>query len=777
MRSGELLCVFLCWLWAGEAAAARSSAVAVSADSSTTSAAPAPKPATAGVAEIVITAQKRPEPAQRVPISVSVLNGQTLALKGIKDLFQAVTLVPGAVFSRAPDDGFALTFRGLGTAARPQAFEQSIALFSDGVFLGKTRLYSVGLFDLDRIEFIEGTQSTMLGKNASLGAISLITRQPGNRSSFEGRAGYELIDGGYQLDLASDLPISDNVSLRIAAHDNDLNGWVHNDITDHNGPEHKDLGLRATVRADVSDRLKFTGSYQYSDNRQIGASYQLVGGNLPPIFGDNRLDNHLSQFTAATSTGDTLHRIRSHIATLKADLAVGSHTLVAQSAYVAYALHNIDDFDFSPDDSNVFDRKEKYHQFTQELRIQSPTGGALDYMAGVFFLASHWDSLETQDWHVPGFPPEGPPGPGQLFNGPFADHFIQDQKAYSGFASGTWHISRTLRLAGGLRYTRETKQVLFGRTALAPFTVWNTIANPPFDPTPLSHKSSFLDGNVSLQYDVAHNVMAYASFGHGSKSGGFVETNTIAVPPELLVDGRVPPKLVAAGAAIKDEKVKSYELGLKSSLFEHRLRLNLAAFWTDISNLQDTVFTGGTLGFITFNGPARSRGAEADATLLVTPHLRFDGSITFADATMVIQPIDPATNAPEIDARGDAVFGRFHRPQAPKVIFNVGPSYDAPLSSRYNWHIGATIRHRSMMFNERQNEFPSKPLTTLDLWAGIETRDKRWGIDIVGKNVTNAISEDFASPSVDPRFSAFFGSHLAGPNPLRTVMISVHANY
>lgn len=736
-----------------------------------------PREATAGVSEIVITARKRSEAAQRVPIVVSVLTSDTLAKEQVKDLFQAVALVPGVVFSRAPDDGGSLTFRGLGTASRPTAFEQSIALFTDGVFLGKTQLYSITLFDLDRIEFIKGTQSTMLGKNASLGAISLISRQPGDKLSLEGKAGFELVDRGYQLEQASNLPLSDNVSLRIAAHYNDLNGWVHNDVTGHNGPEHKDLGLRATMQARVSDHFTLTGSYQYSDNRQIGASYQLVGGDLPAIFGDDKLDNHTSQFAPDTRSHDTEHRTRSHVATLKAELEVGTHTLFAQSAYVAYNLHNLDDFDFSPDDSITFDRTEKYRQFTQEIRLQSPTGGDLDYMAGLFFLGSHWDSMETQDWHVPGFPPVGPPPPGQLFNGPFTNHFIQDQNAYSVFSSATWHINRTLRLAGGLRYTRETKNALFSRVALSPLTVWNTIANPPFDPTPLSHKSSFLDGNASLEHDLARDVMAYVAVGHGSKSGGFVQTNTIAVPPQLLVNGKVPPDLVAAGAAVKDESVWSYEAGIKSELFNRRLRLNAAAFWTNIKNFQDTVFTGGTLGFITFNGPVRSRGVEIDSSLLLTPRLRLDGGATYADSTGIIQPIDPTTNAPAVDANGNPVFGRFRRSQAPKLIFNLGPSYDAPLSSRFNWHWGANIRHRSSMFNQRQHEFPSRPLTTLDLWAGIETRDKRWGIDIVGKNVTNAISEDFASPSVDPRFSAFFGSHLAGPNPLRTVMISAHVNY
>ena len=401
-----------------------------------------------------------------------------------------------------------------------------------------------------------------------------------------------------------------------------MNGWVRNDRTDHLGPQHKDLGLRATLRADVTDTFRLTVSDQYADNQQIGSSYRASRGTLPAQYGESVLDGHTAQYTAQTSNGDTFHVTKSNVAYLKGELEIGTHTLVAQSAYVTYTLNNRDDFDFSTDDSVNFLRSERYRQFTQELRIQSPTGGKFDYMAGFFFLSSHWDSLENQVWQVPGFPPAGAPGPGQLFNGPFANHFVQDQKAYSVFASGAYHFTDALRLAGGVRYTRETKDVVFGRTASAPFTVWNTIANPPFDPTPLSHKSSFVDGNVSLQYDVSHSVMAYASFGHGSKAGGFVESNTIATPPGALVNGKVPAALVAAGAGIKDEEVMSYEVGLKTTLLNRRLRFNIAGFWTDITNFQDTLFTGGTLGFITFNGPARSRGVEIETAFQLTPALK-----------------------------------------------------------------------------------------------------------------------------------------------------------
>ena len=729
-----------------------------------------------GLDEIVVTALKRKESAQTIPVTVEAVAGASLAQQGIKDLFQAVTLVPGVVFSRAPDDGLALTFRGLGTQARPQAFEQSVALFTDGIFIGKGRLYSTSFFDVDRMEFIKGTQSTLLGKNASLGAISVISRQPGDTLSLEARGGYEFVDGGYTFDAASDIPVAKDVSLRIAAHYNDLNGWVHNDYTNHQGPEHKDLGLRATLSAQVTDALKVTGSYQYGDNQQIGASYQLVGA-VPARYGDGVLNDHTSQFTTITNDGDSHHQTKSDVGNLKVQFQVGEHQLISQTSYLDYKLLFKDDFDFSSDDSINFQRAETYRQFTEEFRLQSPTNQAVEYMAGVFYLDSHWNSLEDQLWAVPGFPPAGGPPPGQLFNGPFHNSFVQDSKAYSGFASANWHMTDALRLTGGVRYTREQKNVVYGRTNSAPFTVWNSIANPPFDPTNLSHSSNFVDGNVSIQYDIARDIMAYVSFGHGSKSGGYVETNTIATPPPLFVNGKVPAALVAAGSAIKDEFTKTYEVGLKTTLLDRRLRLNGAVFWTDIKNFQDTVFTGGTLGFLTFNGPARSRGAELESAFQIVPAFRLDGGITYADATSIIQPIDPATNAPQVDANGNPVFGRFRRSQAPKIIYNLGGTYETAITGDLDARLGASVRYRSSMFNQRQEEFPSKALTTLDLSAGIQSSSNHWGVDLIAKNVTNAIAEDFASPSVDPRFGAFYKAYLAGPNQLRTVMLMGHVNY
>jgi iron complex outermembrane receptor protein len=130
-----------------------------------------------------------------------------------------------------------------------------------------------------------------------------------------------------------------------------------------------------------------------------------------------------------------------------------------------------------------------------------------------------------------------------------------------------------------------------------------------------------------------------------------------------------------------------------------------------------------------------------------------------------------------VDASGNPVLRRYRRSQAPKLIYNVGGTYETALTGTLDLRLGASVRYRSSMFNQRQEEFPSRSLTTLDLSAGIQGSSNHWGIDLIAKNVTNAIAEDFASPSVDPRFGAFYSAYLAGPNQLRTVMLMGRVNY
>ena len=266
--------------------------------------------------------------------------------------------------------------------------------------------------------------------------------------------------------------------------------------------------------------------------------------------------------------------------------------------------------------------------------------------------------------------------------------------------------------------------------------------------------------------------MAYASYGHGSKSGGFVETASIFVPPPLLVNGKVPPALVAASSAIKDEFTDSYEIGVKSRLFDRRLLLNVDIFDMELQNFQDTVFTGGPLGFITSNSPARSRGVEVQAGLQVTPRFRVSGGLTYADTTSVFQPIDYATATLVTNANGNPVFQRYKNPIAPNVIYNIDLNYETDLGHDLKGRLGLDLRHRDSIFGQRQELFQADQLTTLDLSAGIGKSDDRYTLSISARNVTNAISADFSGPSVDPRYVSF-----GSPNQSRTVLVTLGFRY
>ena len=705
--------------------------------------------------EITVTAQKREQSSQDVPLTISTLSGAELSKANIRDLFQIADHVPGMVFSRAPDDGMALTFRGLGTPARSQAFEESIGVFLDGVFLAKARLYSSAFFDLDRAELIKGTDSTLLGKNTSLGAISLVTRQPGREYSADVKVAGEFADVGQTYDAGIDLPFASKLSVREAVHYNSTNGWVKNSVTGKSVPKDEDFASRTTVLLTPWDNFTATASYQRSDNKRIGTPYQIVDPNLNPLFGEGVLNDREAVGTKLTPTADTTHINQVNLYNLKLLWDLGGYSLISQTSRVDYNLNNVDAFGFSPQSAVNFVRLENYQQFTEELRLASPTNQTVEYILGAFIFHSDWTSIEHQLWAVPGFPP-GTPIAGQLFNGPFTNNFFQRTDSDSAFASATWHINDAWRLTGGLRYTDERKRALFGRTNAAPFTIWNTGANPTFPTAELPFSDSFLDGNASLQYSISKDLMLYVSYGHGTKTGGFVETNTNAYP--VFADP-------AVDSLIKSETAQTVEAGVKSTLFDRSLRLNASLFHTKISNFQDTVFTGAAAGFITENRPAKTQGVELESVWQATRALRLAASATYADAKATMSAQDlmlvPTITCHECRAT-----------QSPIWSGTADANYEYPITSSLNMEASAHFRYRGSMYNQDGNAFPTGPYRPVDLSLGVESANGKWSVIGLVKNVNNSLSEDFASPSVDPRFAG-----LASPAPLRTAWLTATVHF
>lgn len=727
--------------------------------------------------EVVVTAQKRAQSVQDIPITVNAVSSETLSDFGVDNLFKLADLVPGMVFSRAPDDGLALTLRGLGTPARTQSFDQSVALFLDGMFLGKGRMYSSAFFDVERVEVIKGTQSTLLGKNTSLGALSLTTTKPGREFGGNIQLSREFENGGWAVDGGIDIPVSDTFALRLAGHYVDQDGWVENVLTGEDVPADEEIGLRATAVYTPTDTLGLTFTYQNSDSERTGNGFQFIdqGSFFRPevlgIIGEAKLDDEKSAFCPECPGGESFHDTEVDLVGLTIDWDIGGLTLTSVTSYATYDLHFFDDFDFgnvfdevtfailNPGTverySTYFERTEDYDQFSQELRLASDTGAKLEYMAGLFYFDSDWESSEAQFFSTPNFPPVGPTG--QIFNGPFTNNFSQETQTWSAFGQVTLQFTDRLRGTLGLRYTDEQKDVVFERVQGDPATIWNSVINPPFDSS-VDFDDDFLNGNLNVQYDASEEIMLYAAYGLGSKTGGYAESAEVGSgDPSLGVND--------GGARVETEEAQTYEIGAKMTLLDGSATLNVALFYTEVEDFQETSFLVTEAGaqFLTRNIDVESEGIEFDGIWQLSESLRLIGGATYADTT---HSDDGSKLA-----------------QAPEWTGNLGALFETKLTESMLFTTSGFVRYRDDMVSQINETFPSDSMTSVDLNFSLVDADDVWKVSLIATNLTDEVVTDFSGPPAAP-VGAIFGAPPGdqgitadAPSALRTIRLQIGYNF
>lgn len=703
--------------------------------------------AAGAIEEVIVTAQKREQSVQAVPVSIDVVDARVFATRQVDSVSEIATIVPGFEFARAPSDSPGVTFRGIGTQAGNVAFDNSIGMFVDGAFLGNVRLYGQTLFDLERVELIKGTQSTLLGKNTSLGALSVVNKRP--EAEFGGRveAGAEVAHGGWFGDAVLNAPATETLRFRFAGRYSKIHGGVRNVTTGREVPIDTDAGARVSALWDDGAETSVLLTYQYTDNERWGTANQITDPGLsalglgagPPL-GESEFDDTKASFSSdpRLKGGEDITRLKAHLLTATVEHDFGAATLTSITSGAKFDLKNNLDFDFDNKDANVYARSEDYKQFSQELRLSSPSGGKLEWLAGVFFFASDWDLVQDNVFGIPDFPPD-PALAGQIFNGSYTNTFKQKTNAYSAYGQIGYALTDRLRLNAGVRYTHETKKVDFGRTNRAPFTLWNTVIQAPFPFQRLDKvNDDLVSGSVSLQYDVAPDVMIYAAFGRGGKAGGYGEFNTIAFDPAL---GAGNPN---RDARVGNERANSYELGVKATL-AGVLRVNAALFQTDVFGLQQLLFTG---QFVSSNDRARSRGIEGSVIWQATDALSFSTSATYADAK-------------ELDTG-------FRLAQSPRFAGSLRADWSQAVSGDLTLSLGAAVRHRSSKYNQLQEGLRTGSFTTIGVSARLSSERGRWWVAVAGENITNRIGADFGFPGPDP-----FVARFETAAPLRSVKVSV----
>jgi len=669
---------------------------------------------------IVVTAQKREQDVQDVPISMVVVSGQQLTTMGVQDFNQLARFVPNFYVQTTPGNN-AFYIRGIGSTPGNLAFEQTVGLFVDGVYGGHARQFQAPFLDVARIEVLRGPQGAVVGKNTSAGAISVVTARPTRELQAAAAASYAFDPGGTRLYGMVSGPVTDVVAVRVAAQFEDNDGYIENLTLGGNETKRKTLFGRASVLIDSGGpvdlllkveggRVDLTGTASERILTPADPDLKRSTGGLPG-FVDKDFDN-TNNFNAAAT----------------ANIKIGEHVLTSITGYSSYDFEKRLDADFGPAPAFAASFAEKFSQMSQELRVASPTTGAVEYIVGGYFHVNDYDLLQSTLIRF---------GP---FNGRADRVFRQENVVWSGFGSATWHIAETLRLTGSLRYTYDRKR--------ANQTRQNTgRVLPSWIATPLSGNRTERewDPSVALQWDVTPEAMLYASYGQGSKAGGFVGAQTTTTPAQF---------------EIEPEKADTVEVGAKLALLDRRLRLNMALFRTDFANLQVSSFDAITTSFITSNaGKARSQGFEGDVSLALSEGFVLTGSLAYLDAKFLDFPGAqcPFDNPGCVPANNNAA-GR-PLPRSPKWSGTLNADVTVPISGslEFNANGGMTFRSFTYLEESFNPAAGQEGRVKFDLRAAIRTPDQRWELAFLGKNLTNRItaSHAFATPLAPGVISKF----------------------
>ncbi len=603
--------------------------------------------------DIIVTAQKRSERLQEVPIAVSVVGGDAIALQGRQSIEGAQYLVPSLNFLKSGTTlNQSIFLRGVGTATFSIAGEPSVSTVVDGVVFSRAGEAFSDLVDIDRLEVLRGPQGTLFGKNASAGVINIVSKQPTKELGGYAEASY-FSRADYRGRLVLNLPVSDNLLTRFTGFYENYGGNIINDALDGrhvNGFEH--YGGRAQVVATPSSNVRLTLIADYHHNNDnccaevIGTGPLNAAGQpitplpqsnpftvLPTPMGDRT--RHIAQ-NLVTSTIETGYGFSG-----QADVTLGSQTVTSITAYRKYDNTEIRDGDFLPQAYVGFNQlhdfgPQKSDTFSQELRLTSPGHQFLDYVIGAYYSRAYSERVFTRNdvacaaaagVTLAALTPCGAAGSGPVTTPTGTADFGSVFKNVALFGQGTLNLASRFRLIGGLRYTIDQLDVFHSRNT----TLAGPGIQPSFPVTPTGtgqpatvFRSKATNENVSgkgaVQFDVTHNTTAYASYTRGYKGPAF----------------NVFYNLTATGTnVIAPETSNSYEAGLKNTLFGGRLVVNLDGFYAKYHNFQANnpdLVAGVVVTRFTNAGEVSTRGAEADVIWNPARDLNITGGAAYTDA-------------------------------------------------------------------------------------------------------------------------------------------------
>jgi len=644
------------------------------------------------IEEIVVTAQKRTENLTDVPISMAVLTGDDITRTGVWQMREVAELVPNMTLSSANS---AVRIRGVGATSRNIGFDTRVGMYMDGVYLGQSPAQNRDIIDLERIEIARGPQGTLYGKNTVAGAINLITNKPSKELEFDLRGEFGNLSS-HRVSAIANVPLGDQVAARISASDYHRDGYVRNITTgtDHN--ERDGTIVRGQI-AFEGDSLDMNIAGDYFKSERTGFLGEALTDWSGTVFPDPIAPERLEISDNVDNVKE--REIWGVSATVNVRLGP-EYSLTSITAYRDTFAGQIQDTDYSNLDMLLVDFPDRYEQFSQEFQFFSPESDRLSYVAGLYFYEQDG---ETEREPVVGADigvlldalgsPLAPFGP--AFEGATVGTFGDvDTTSWAVYVNGSFDLTERLSLGFGARYTEEEKQVDFaltgdvvdlGFTTVPTAALFGVAIGPVIDGrtvATLEDKDTYNDfsPNVSLTYALTENVNVYTKYSEAFKSGGF----NVDFVSQNLFD---------TGIGFDTETVRSYELGVKGSALDNRLRFSIIGFQMDFEGYQLNQFVelGNNLSAITIRNAAevRSRGVEAEATWLAGNYLSLQGSLGINDTEFESFP--GGGSARNEDGLGADLSGNT-LPAAPELSAALAAQHNYPLNrwnailvTRFDW--------------------------------------------------------------------------------------------
>jgi iron complex outermembrane receptor protein len=744
--------------------------------------------------EIIVSARKRDENLQDVPVTVSVVGAvqlQRAQVNLITDLAQQVPTLNASERGVGPSLNFSI--RGVGAFAPGAGVEPGVGLVIDGVPILRSVEFDMAMVDVNNVQVLSGPQGTLFGANTIGGVINVVTNQP--TSTFESTVEASATDDAeFILRAGASGPLTDNIRGRLFVYGIDRTGYVDNLYPgSHRASGEETRGVNGKLNFNITDSLSIdlladyrrqhTTPVTHLDSVVPGAPDLLAtlgGGN--PAVGQAIVNNPAlinSDFYQALDIKNegvsvqvawklndvfSLKSISSYRETTETNSVDIDNTPATASTPSQLAIVSGNAATFlnatGPSDYEPYRGGEILNYFTQELRLAYSTA-AVDAIVGAYY--SHVDESIGV-----GNEPTGSPfilNNGALFN----DSILRaDLTNYSEsvFGDVTWHATHSVDLFAGYRWTHENlTNDLRSRIYVVPSTEFTTSGNsivvqPGVAP---SSRQSFdastsdneWSGRAGAMWRITPDLTAYASASRGITGAG-ANSSTTATP---------------TSAFIFPSTAQSYEFGLKTEILEHRLRMNVALFKVEVRDLQARYadVANNTSVFINA-GDLDSKGVEADATALIGEHFTLSAALTLLETRME-GGLTQTCYLGQTVAEGCLIFPNGIRAQnidgkpglnAPKTKFNIRPTYNVPLSSLpFDAYVGLSYMWQSkeafeLIYDPYASYQSSYGL--LDIAMGITDKHHRYEVSLFGKNVLDEHYLAFSQTEVgrDARSRGFY---------------------